>query len=299
MATTIKESFRQFSENLNITDRQTTTVSNCHKNVVDAISNKLSLNAAQPSKLIGSYDRDTLIRYLKEGDVDLIVILHYGQNKQYDSKEGVDNVLARFKSVLKEAYPDTECVIDRNCVSMKLSQFKLDVVPAFKYDSGGYSIPDTYRGQWIQTNPVKFAEKITEINKQMGDSFVPLIKMIKGWNRTYPKRLRGFHIECMMINHYRSYTQSYSYDSMVKVFFSNLPGYLNSPSYDPITGDRVDLYLDNSSLGYNRSTMVSRANKAYEKALEAYEDANKYPSTISISIGEWKALMGEFFPAYG
>jgi hypothetical protein len=296
VATTIKESFRQFAENLNITDRQTATVSNCHKNVVGALSKKLTLHTDQPSKLIGSYDRDTLTRYLKEGDVDLMVVLSYRDNQQYDSKEGVSNVLARFKAILKEAYADTESVIDRNCVSMKLAQFKLDVVPAFKYDTGAYSIPDTYRGQWLETNPVKFAERVTEINKNMGGSFVPLIKMIKGWNRAYAKRLRGFHIECMMINHYKGYTESYTYDSMVKVFFSKLPEYLNDPSYDPTSGDRVDLYLDNDSLGYSRSTIVSRAKTTYEKALEAYEDAAKYPS---VSISEWKAIMGEFFPAYG
>lgn len=33
MATTIQESFRQFSSNLNITDKQTEIVSNCRKNV--------------------------------------------------------------------------------------------------------------------------------------------------------------------------------------------------------------------------------------------------------------------------
>lgn len=299
MATTIKESFRQFAINLNITDRQVTTVSNCHKNVVSVIGKVLTLNTDHPSKLIGSYDRDTFIRYLKEGDVDLMVVLHYGQNKEYDSKEGVRKILEKFKSILEKEYSDTTCNIDRNCVSMKLSQFKLDVVPAFRHGDGDYSIPDTYRGKWIHTNPVKFAEKIKEINKAMDGDFIPLIKMIKGWNREYLKSLRGFHIECMMIDHYKSYTQSYTYDSMIKVFFSKLPEYLNNPSYDPITGDQVDLYLDNSSLGNDRSVFVSRAKKAYAKALEAYDDTSKYSDTISIAIEEWKSLMGEFFPTYG
>jgi len=299
MATTVKESFRQFAENLNITDRQGVVVSCCHKNIVSVIGSKLALKSESPSKLIGSYDRDTLIRYLKEGDVDLMVVLHYGKNKEYDLKEGIRKVLEKFKEILKESYSDTECIIDRNCVSMKFSQFKLDVVPAFEYSGGGYSIPDTYRSQWLHTNPIKFAEKITEINKRMNNSFVPLIKMIKGWNRTYSKRLRGFHIECMMINHYNDYTESYTYDSMIKIFFSKLPEYLDGASYDPISGDRVDLYLDNDSLENKRSVFVSRAKNAYTKALEAYEDTTKYPNATNIAIDEWKALMGEFFPAYG
>lgn len=296
MATTVKASFAEFASRLNITDRQETIVSNCRNNVVSKLSEKLTLHSEQPSKLIGSYDRDTLTRYLSKGDVDVMVVLHHGENKEWDNKEGATKALNRFKTILQDAYPDTPCGIDRNCVTMELSQFRLDVVPAFRWDSGHYTIPDTYRGDWLKTDPVKFSDEVTRINKNMQGDFVPLVKMIKGWNREYSKRLRGFHIECMMLNHYKNYAQTYTYDSMVKVFFSNLPSYLSTATYDPISGDRVDLYLDNEGLGNKRNDFVARANKAAAAAKEAYDDTEKYPS---VAIGEWKELMGEFFPAYG
>jgi hypothetical protein len=296
MATTVKESFKQFATNLNITDRQETVVSNCRKNVVEKIGNKISLHPDQSSKLIGSYDRDTIIRYLKDGDVDVMMVLHYGNNKDWDTDDGAAKALNRFKEILKDAYPDTECNVDRNCVTMKLSQFRLDVVPAFKFNDGSYTIPDTHRGKWLKTNPVKFADEVTRINKNMNSIFVPLVKMLKGWNKTLSKPLRGFHLECMLINHYKNYTQDYSYESTLNVFFSKLPSYLSAASYDPISGDQVDLYLDNKSLGYNREDFVKRATKAAALAKEAHEDCEKYPS---VAIGEWKDLLGEFFPAYG
>jgi len=296
MATTIKESFSQFATNLNITDNQEEAVSNSRKNVVSKISSELCLHTEQPSKLIGSYDRDTLIRYLTEGDVDVMVVLHYSKNKDWDNKEGITKVLNKFKGILENAYPDTDCKIDRNCVTMNLSKFRLDVVPAFKFDSGYYKIPDTYREKWLQTDPVGFAEEITRINKNMDGTFVPLIKMVKGWNRNYSKTLRSFHIECIMMKHYKDYKQSYTYDSTLKVFFYNLPNYINSATYDPITGDRVDLYMDNSSLGNSREAFVSRAKKVAEKAEEAYQDREKY---TSVAIDEWKDILGEFFPAFG
>ena len=296
MATTIIESFKQFASNVNISDRQETVVSNCRTNVVSKIKDKLSLHPDQQSKLIGSYDRDTLIRYLKEGDVDVMVVLHYQKNENWYNNDGVDKSLNRFRSILSEAYPKTECGVDRNCVTMKLTEFRLDVVPAFIFNDGSYRIPDTYRGKWIITNPVEFAEEITRINKNMNGDFIPLIKMVKAWNREYINQLRGFHIECMMVNHYKNYAQSYTKDSMLKVFFSNLPSYINAASYDPISGDRVDLYLDNNSIGNNRTTFVNRANNAASLSAEAFQDSENYPAT---AIGEWKALLGEFFPAYG
>lgn len=295
MATTIKESFRQYASNLNITNRQSTVVTNCKNNVVRVLGAKLTLHD-EKARVIGSWDRDTLTRYLTEGDVDLMVVLHHGENKGWDSADGTVNALRRFKAILDEAYPKTPCRVDRSCVTMKLSEFRLDVVPAFKFTDGTYRIPDTYQKRWVSTDPIKFASAITAVNKNMGGSFVPLIKMVKGWNRNVGWPIRSFHLECMLYNHYWNYTQSYTYNSTLNVFFSKLPGYLRTASYDPITGERVDTYLDNDALVTDRSKAIAKAEKAAKLATEAIGDEDKYPI---VAIGEWKDLFGEFFPAYG
>lgn len=293
MAKTLSESFRQYATNLEITDRQESIVANCKTNVVDALKKELSLHSSDPSRVIGSWDRNTLTRYLSEGDVDLMIVLHYGNNKHWDTPSGTSAALARFRSILKARYPNTDMVIDTNCVTMKLDQFKLDVVPAFYHESGYYQIPDTRRTAWIPTNPIRFQEHITRVNKTMQGDFVPLIKMVKGWNREQGWPIRGFHLECMMYGRYKAYDKTYTYNSMLKVFFEALPGYLSQAAYDPVTNDRVDTYLDVSG---KRDVAIAKARTAAAKAAEAYADEEKYPIT---AIGEWKALLGEFFPAYG
>jgi hypothetical protein len=175
------------------------------------------------------------------------------------------------------------------------------VVPSFAI--GGvehisyYTIPDSIRRQWVATNPFTFAEKITQVNNTMGGSFVPLIKMVKGWNREVGSPISSFHLECLMYERYSSYTQGYTYPSMLKVFFENLPGYLSQPIYDPVMGDRVDTYLDNNAVKTKRRIAIEKAQSAKAAAAEAFEDQEKYHP--SVSIGEWKALLGEFFPSYG
>ena len=295
MATTVKESFRQYASNLNVTDRQSTTVTNCKNNVILKIEKELSLHDER-GKVIGSWDRDTLTRYLSEGDVDVMVILHYSNNSNWDNAEGTTKALSGFKKILQDAYPDTLCRVDRNCVTMKLSQFRLDVVPAFKWNDGTYRIPDTYAQRWLATNPKAFAEGITEINKKMNGTFVPLIKMVKGWNREVGWPIRSFHLECMMYNHYRNYTQGFTYSSMINVFFSHLPTYLSIPTYDPVTAERVDDYLDNAATISDRTKAINKATKAAGQAKEAYTDEEPYPT---VAIQEWKTLLGEFFPSYG
>ncbi|HYQ96946.1 MAG TPA: hypothetical protein VEO92_01155, partial [Candidatus Nitrosocosmicus sp.] len=278
--------------NLEITDRQESIVGNCRENVVATLKKKLALHG-QEARVIGSWDRNTLTRYLVEGDVDLMVILHHGKNQHWDTASGAAAALSAVKSILKDRYPNTEMVIDTNCVTMKLDQFKFDVVPAFANVAGYYTIPDTRRQAWIPTNPIKFQELVTQVNKVMSGDFVPLIKMMKGWNREQGWPIRGFHLECMMYHRYKSYTQSYTYNSMMKTLFDALPGYLLQPTYDPVTFDRVDGYLDSAG---TRAAVVAKAKTAAAKAAEAYGDEEKYPS---VAIREWKDLLGEFFPAYG
>lgn len=295
MATTVKESFRRYGSNLNVTDRQSTTVTNCKNNVIRELGKELSLHDER-GRVIGSWDRDTLTRYLSEGDVDVLVVLHYSNNSGWYNTDGTINALTRFKNILQKAYPDTPCRVDRNCVTMKLSQFRLDVVPGFKFVDGTYRIPDTYQKRWLKTDPIAFANMITAVNKKMSGTFVPLIKMVKGWNREVGWPIRSFHLECMLYNHYHSYTQSYTYSSTLNVFFSRLPTYLAVATYDPVTGERVDGYLDNAALITDRTKAINKAKNAAAQAKEAHENEEKYPN---IAIGEWKVLFGEFFPAYG
>ena len=298
MATTIKQSFEDYASNLNVTDKQEESVSTCRGNVVKTLKSELSLHP-QESKLIGSYDRDTNIRYLAENDVDVMVILHYGKNKEWDNPAGTSASLNKFKEILSASYKDTEMRIDRNCVTMKLSKFSFDVVPAFRLDSGSYKIPDTHRRLWLPTNPVAFAEKITAVNKSMGGTFIPLIKMVKGWNRDNAFLIRSFHLECMLYEHYKTYTKGYTYNSTLNVFFSKLPLFLSGACYDPITGDRLDEYLDSDSQVTKRQIAVTRASIAAEISKKAEEYEKNYPDNPKYAIDEWKKLLGEFFPVYG
>ncbi len=294
MATDIEKAFEKFASNLEITDKQESLVSDRRANVVEALKEKLTLHDEE-SKVIGSWDRNTLTRFLYEGDVDVMVILHYSKNKEWENAEGTINALDRFKEILDDTYEDTPKRRDRNCISMQFSEFRLDIVPAFKYEGGYYTIPDSVRKLWVKTNPFQFAEKITEVNKTMGGKFVPLIKMVKGWNRKVGWPIGSFHLECLMYQRYSTYTQGYTYSSMLNFFFKDLPSYLSNPCYDPVMKDRVDTYLDNEAVKTKRTIAIEKAKKAASAAKEAYEDQEKYPS---IAHGEWKTLMGEFFPAY-
>jgi hypothetical protein len=301
MATTVTQSFAEFAANTNITDRQAQTVSNCRYNVVEKLKSEVELHPDQPSLLIGSYDRDTLPRYLSKGDVDVMVVMHYAHNAGWHTADGTVYALQKFQRVLAAAFKETPCGVDRNCVTLKCSQFRLDVVPAFYFNDGSYRIPDTYRREWLPTKPKQFGERITTINKNMDGGFVPLVKMLKAWNAQWTTtRIRSFHLECMIALACAQYTQRYSYHSLMPVVFTALASYLAGPIYDPVSGDRLDQYMDTNGHPSDRTILVKRAQTAAKDAQAAYDMGNYLSGAYTkTAIDQWKALFGEFFPAYG
>lgn len=295
MATTVEGAFRDFKVRLEITDRQEALVSQRRGGVVATLKRSLTLSTAPESLVIGSWDRHTLTRYLTEGDVDVMVILNYGVYKDWYNGPGTIKALDRFKAILDAAYPSTTKRRDRNCITMRFSEFRLDVVPAFRGDGDFYLIPDSVRQKWVQTAPTGFASRVTTVNQNTGERFVPLIKMVKAWNRENGWPIRSFHLECMLYDQCNGYTEAYSYPSMLKAFFDTLANRLASAAYDPVRGDQVDTYLDEGT-PTRRSKAIVRAKVASVAAAKAYTDQERYPAT---AIGEWKALLGEFFPTYG
>lgn len=300
MATTIKQAFREYKANLEITDRQATLVSERRAKVETVLGKKLTLHGSQRPKVTGSWDRNTLTRYLVEGDVDVMVILQYAAHEEWDSADGTIAALNRFRDILADAYPNTKVRRDRNCITMRFSEFRLDVVPAFRVKSADgtyhYKIPDSVRKEWVPTDPFEFAELISEVNEAMDEDFVPLIKMVKGWNRHVGWPIRSFHLEAMMYHHYKNYTTNYTFSSMLTRFFEHLPDYLRKACRDPSMRDRLDDYLDNDAEKTDREIAVEKAEAAAKAARAAYDLQEMDPEK---AIRQWKKLLGEFFPAYG
>lgn len=173
MATTVKQSFREYASNLELTDRQQQKVSNCRENVTKALAKELTLHSER-SKVIGSMD----------------------------------------------------------------------------------------------------------------GNFKPLIKMVKGWNRDEGWPIKSFHLEAMMYHRYHSYTQSYTYASMLALFFEDLPTYLAYACYDPVTNDRLDNYLN---VGTKRQQVIAKAQQAAQLSAQAlaFENTNEEQA-----IKIWKVLLG-------
>ena len=293
MAKTIPESFKTFKSNLEITNLQAATVSTRQQSVRAAVENGLDV---LDSFLSGSYSRQTLIAPLKQADIDIIVVLDPKHFHNYNGQNGGQaGLLDLLKGVLKKTYPNTPD-ISRNgqAVTIQFTDFVVDVVPAFNRQDGGYLIPNSITQAWLSTDPKKHVQIWSAANQSHNGDLVPLIKMLKAWNRMTSTFLQSFHLETMALQILNNVTIS-DFPSGTRYVFDKSRDYVTKKNPDPAGyGDDVGGYLNTDEKVKNA---VSRFETAYTRALKAEDLARR--GYVADAVGMWRMVFGDYFPAYG
>ncbi|MCY0870873.1 MAG: CBASS oligonucleotide cyclase [Firmicutes bacterium] len=285
MARTVIQSFNEFKTKLEITDLQASTVSARHKNVRAVLDGSLTV---LESFLSGSYSRSTMVAPLREADVDVFVVL----NSSYYEAGGYATLLDRVKRVLKKEYSTPKISRNGQAVTITFSDFKVDVVPSFYRNGGGFLIPNSVQKGWIATDPKQHITLFATANQNSKSMLKPVIKMLKNWNKNISFPFNNFHIEVLAYHIFQNVTIS-SYSSGVRYFFDKGRNEIRLKNPDPAGySDDVGSYL----IG-KLDDAESQFTTAYKRALraEAYEAAGKTEDAIK----EWRKIFTARFPAYG
>lgn len=288
MPTTIAQGFAKLQENLQITDLQEATVETRQKNVRDAIAKELTVLT---SFVTGSYRRGTLIAPLSKTDLDIFVVLE----PSYYSADGYANLIDRVKRVLKGTYPTTP-EISRNgqAVTIIFTDFRVDVVPAFHRQGGGYLIPDSVLKRWIETDPTQHITIWNNANIGHFQQLVPVIRMIKQWNRAHSALLRSFHLETLILQILNNVKIS-DLPSAARFIFDKARAASGFVVNDPAGyGGNIAAYLDSQE---KVAEVVKRFETAYTQAVEAERLAAA--NQIQQAFAKWRTIFGDSFPAYG
>jgi hypothetical protein len=287
MAPTISASFDQLKTNLEITTLQQSTVSTRQKSVRAAVARRLTV---KESFVTGSYKRHTMISPLKEADVDIFIVL----DPTYYSAGGHGALLDLVRRVLLETYPKTPR-ISRNgqAVTITFTDFIVDVVPGFYRTGGGYLIPSTTEKRWIPTDPKVHETFISTANASHGGDLVPLIKMIKAWNRQISRAFRSFYLELLVEKALKGVTIS-DFPSGCRYVFDKGRETIRYTIADP-----AGLGSDVRGLAgvASAADAISRFETAFGRAskAETFAAAGRIPD----SVAEWRKVFGGYFPAYG
>ena len=289
MAITVKSSFQRLKENLEITNLQTTTVSTRQQNIRKAVADEMTVH---DSFLTGSYSRNTLIAPLNEADIDIFIVL---DSSYYHDLSGPVALLEKVKNVLKITYPKTPD-ISRNgqAVTIQFTDFMVDVVPGFKRQGGGFLIPNSVSNNWIETDPKKHVEIMSSANSSHNSDLVPLIKMIKGWNKKQNSHFSSFHLEVLALHILKGVTIS-DFPSGIRYFFDKCRDLISKKNLDPAGyGGDVGSYINTQE---KIKEAVDILQLAYDRALKGEEyDRQGY---VKSAIETWQKVFDDYFPAYG
>lgn len=291
MATTINSAFEKLKTNLEITDLQESTVSIRQNNVREVMKAGMEV---MDSFLTGSYSRKTLIAPLSEADIDIFFVLapiYFNPNQNHCQAKLLDLV----KTTLKRAFTRTPD-ISRNgqAVTIKFTDFMVDVVPAFNRKGGGYLIPNAVNQTWISTDPKIHVQMMSLHNKRQQGRLVPLIKMIKGWNKKNGHFFQSFHLEVLAHQIYNN-MQINDYPLAMQFFFEKARGLITQNNPDPAGyGGNVGSYINTQN---KMTEAIAKMQQSYEKVLKAGYAADKL--NLRESFEYWQKIFGDYFPAYG
>lgn len=286
MAKTIAQGFELLKQNLEITSLQEETVSQRQKEVRAAIASEMTV---LDSFLTGSYRRNTMIAPLSEGDVDIFMVLDH----TYYVIDGQAKLLQEVRRILRKTYTRTpEISPTGQAVTITFTDFKVDVVLGFNRQGGGYLIPNATYSRWISTDPKKHVELWTESNKAHNGNFVPLVKMIKGWNKAAGQPLRSFHLECMVRESLWGVGVP-SFPESSRYVLGQLQQRILNPVLDPAGyGGDVGAYLSAQA----KAQASSLATQGYNHAVKA-EELDRH-GWAQEAFTPWRNVFGSYFPAY-
>jgi hypothetical protein len=285
-ANTIASAFEQFKGRLEITDLQQSTVSTRQQNVREAVEKELEVLT---SFLIGGYPRHTLIAPLSEADIDIFMVLDAG----YFVSDEQANLLDRVKRVLQRTYKTPKISRNGQAVTITFNDFLVDVVPAFTRKGGGYLIANSISETWVSTDPTVHINAIAKGNAAHDGDLVPLIKMIRAWNRNIGHAFVSFYLE-LITNEILTGVTISDFPSGLRYFFDKGRERIKTKVSDPAGFGGYINPLDEVS---TVAEAVSRFETAYSRAAKAESYAkNGY---TSLAIDEWRKVFGDYFPAYG
>jgi hypothetical protein len=230
-----------------------------------------------------------MIGPLKEADLDIVMVMDVSY-----ANNSAANLLAKVRDALKQTYPSTPSISPNGqAVTITFADFKVDVVPAFYRQGGGYLIPNANDGTWISTDPKVHAAVLSAANKVHNGNLVPIVKMMRAWNRGTNSGFVGFYLELMTTQILTNVTISNFYSGMRYVFYHG---------QEKVKFKQIDPAGFNNEVNGLRSAQavsdaVATFTAAYSTALRAEQlDQN---GQVHAATDEWRKIFGNYFPSYG
>lgn len=290
---TVAEAFETYRKRLELSDTEAKDASRRQNDVRECIAESFDVGN---DFLTGSYARHTKTKPLK--DVDIFFPIN-DETSGWREKDP-PAVLGEFEKCLVATYGRDAVEPGRRCVTVIFEKknptvdeegkvLSVDAVPAITLEDG-FEIPDRVLGEWIKTDPRVHKEQATAKNKELGGHWIPLVKMLKRWNRSADSPIRpSFLVEVMA--HGLVGAPFTSYQSEVRRFFAAALDGLRVDWPDP-AGDGPPVSDQMTTEKRDAAVVLLRSAEMAASRAVRLETDGKPGAALSI----WRDIMGKYFP---
>lgn len=237
---------------------------------------------------VGSYGRNTAINGVS--DLDMAFELPWEVYDRFNERTGnvQSQLLQEIRDCLKIRYPTTDIHADSQVVVLDFTNYRVEVLPAFKGDDGGYTFPDSNDGgSWKECWPRDEMSAVTEVNNRSNRNLKHVCKMLRSWKNGHGAPMGGMLIDTLAYDFFRSNpsydTKSYgSYPELMRDIFQHLADQPEQEYWlSPGSKDRVK----------SKGKFQTKAKKALGWCQEAIDaDADKQKEKL------WRKTFGNAFP---
>lgn len=240
--------------------------------VASTLSSELTLEQVN---VVGSVAKRTQNRRKAGNDIDVVFILNEKVHGNWLTQEnGPRNCLSKVRDALASRLRMSDIKTDRNTVTGRVGDKKIDVIPAFRHPEGGIWIPDTSgRQKWIRTNPRLSKRLLEERDRQWNGQVTKIIRLAKDLNEKNGGILTSTHIEATVTAHLdtRPSGAEKSLRASFHEYVARLPWLLQRPAYEEVYHQRVDEYLTPKE----RDRAIAWARRAASKVERAEKIARR------------------------
>jgi hypothetical protein len=292
---TTTEAFETFRQRLELSPTEAQDAQRRHSDVRATLRAEFDIEG---DFLTGSYARHTKTKPLKDVDIFFPLV---GDSRKKWRDSAPSEVLDAFEKCLADAYGKDAIERGRRCVTVIFDKknptvtedgkvLSIDAVPAVAL-SDCYEIADGHLGKWIKSNPEVHAQESTAKNKSLDGKWVPLVKMLKGWNRHAGKPIApSFLVEVMA-------------QALVDGPFTSYPGELRrffAAALDGINQDWPDPAgygppVSDQMTAEKRAAAVVALRKAEVDAARAVRLEKEGRQGDALAL--WREILGRYFPA--
>ncbi len=212
-------------------------------------------------------------------------------------------IINKFISLLVQVPQYEKADIKRNMeaatLNLKSYPWTFDLVPCFftqkdYFKKDYYLIPDG-NGHWKKTDPRIDRQRVSDINQFHNGNVLNVIRLMKYWNKrpTMPS-MSSYLIENMILNYYFIKLEKAS--KYVDLEIPEVLHYIKKEIFARVNDPKGIQGNINQLSPEEQDKISKRADKDYEKSLEARDLENK--GQHQLSIIKWGEIFGSNFPIY-